>query len=170
MENNEDIAIGKIVSAVGLRGEFKIFPYSDNMERFGRGAEIVVDGAPRRVRGSRLVKGIPVVEIDGVTSREMADGLRGREVFIKSSALPDLPEGAYYIRDLVGCAVFGDGGISLGTISDVLQNRAQDVYCVTDGDGKTFLLPAVAEFVLEVDIAAKRVLTNVPDGILELKR
>jgi 16S rRNA processing protein RimM len=168
MEENERIDVGKIVAAVGLRGEVKIYPYSDNAERFAKDAEFSADGLIVRVESARFVKKLPILKFMGVENRSDAEALRGRTLSVSALVLEPLPEGEWYVRDLIGCDVRDEAGHSLGTISDVIQNSAQDLYEIMLPDGRKFLLPAVAAFVVHVDTAAKCVTARVPDGLLEL--
>jgi 16S rRNA processing protein RimM len=170
MKQTEMIVIGKIVSAVGLRGEVKVYPYSDNMERFRRGAGLVIGGASRRIEEARFVKKMPVIRLDGVSGRDDAEALRGAELYIAAAELPPLPEGDYYIRDLIGCSVIDESGLNIGRIREVIQNRAQDLYEIECSDGTAFMLPVVAEFIEHVDIAGKTVLVHLPEGLTELRR
>jgi 16S rRNA processing protein RimM len=162
------IAIGKIVAAVGLRGEVKVLAYSDNMARFAVGSVLRLGDGERKVEGSRLVKRAPVLKLEGIGDRTQAEALRGVELFIGEDELAPLPDGVYYVRDLKGCAVTDEGGAALGTIRDVIQNGAQDLYEVVAPDGKAFLIPAVAEFILRVDIGGRRVEVRLPEGLAEL--
>jgi 16S rRNA processing protein RimM len=164
------IVIGKIVSAVGLQGEVKVYPYSDNMERFGRGAEVMIGGALRRIESSRFVKRMPVIRIEGIAGRDAAEAMRGAELCVDGAGLPPLPDGNYYVRDLIGCSVVDESGAEIGRIRDVIQNSAQDLYEIVCSDGTAFMLPAVAEFIAGVDIAAKAVVARLPEGLLELRR
>jgi 16S rRNA processing protein RimM len=167
-EKTERIEIGKIVAPVGLRGEVKIYPYSENAERFAPGAELSVDGTLMSIEGSRFVKSLPIVKLAGVESRDEAEALRGLPLFTDALTLAPLPEGEWYVRDLIGCDVLDEAGECLGMIADVRQNGAQDLYEIATQDGRTFLLPAVEAFVLNVDPAAKRVTARVPAGLSEL--
>jgi 16S rRNA processing protein RimM len=167
-EKTERIEIGKIVAPVGLRGEVKIYPYSENAERFAPGAELSVDGTLMSIEGSRFVKNLPIVKLAGVENRDDAEALRGLSLFADALTLAPLPEGEWYVRDLIGCDVLDEAGECLGSIADVRQNGAQDLYEIAMRDGRTFLLPAVEAFVLHVDPAAKRVTARVPAGLLEL--
>jgi 16S rRNA processing protein RimM len=164
----ERIAVGKIVAPVGLRGEVKVYPYSENPERFAPGAEIEADDTPMSIDAARFVKKLPILKFAGVDTRDAAEALRGRTLYVSALALAPLPEGEWYVRDLIGCGVWDESGKNLGTITDVIQNRAQDLYEIATADGRRFLLPAVAAFVTDVDVAAKRVTARVPVGLLEL--
>jgi 16S rRNA processing protein RimM len=167
-EKIEMTEIGKIVAPVGLRGEVKIYPYSENAERFAPGAELLVGGTPMSVETSRFVKNLPIIKFVGAESRDDAEALRGRSLFTDALMFAPLPEGEWYVRDLIGCDVSDEAGESLGTISDVRLNGAQDLYEIAMEDGRKFLLPAVEAFILHVDTASKRVIARVPDGLLEL--
>jgi 16S rRNA processing protein RimM len=168
MEQTEQITIGKIVAAVGLRGEVKVYPYSDKRERFARGAELLLDGLPARIEAVRFVKNLPILKLDGVADREGAETLRGRALSISAASLTPLPDGEWYVRDLIGCGLYDENGNILGTITDVIQNGAQDLYEIALPGGRRFLLPAVEDFVLRVDVIGKRVVARVPDGLPEL--
>jgi 16S rRNA processing protein RimM len=168
MENCEQIVIGKIVATVGLRGEVKVYPYSDKTEHFVPGAELLAGDRPLRIGSARFVKKLPILKLDGIEDRDAAEALRGLSLCMDARALQPLPEGEWYVRDLIGCAVYDEANSNLGVIADVIQNGAQDLYEIATPDGRTFLLPAVEAFVLRVDITAKRVTARVPDGLLEL--
>jgi 16S rRNA processing protein RimM len=168
MKQTEQIAIGKIVAAVGLRGEVKVYSYSDKSERFAPGAEFLIDGRPARVEAVRFVKKSPILKLEGVVDRDGAESLRGCALSVSVLSLPPLPDGEWYVRDLIGCDVYDEAGSVIGTITDVIQNGAQDLYEIAVPDGRVFLLPAVEAFVLRVDVLEKRVVARVPDGLSEL--
>ena len=168
MEQTEQIMIGRIVAAVGLRGEVKVYPYSDKPEHFAPGSEFLIDGRPARTETVRFVKKMPILKLDGVFDRDGAESLRGCALSVDARSLPPLPEGEWYVRDLIGCDVCDEAGTVLGAIADVIQNGAQDLYEIALPDGRNFLLPAVEAFVLHVDVLRKRVVARVPDGLAEL--
>ncbi|MDR2088353.1 MAG: ribosome maturation factor RimM [Clostridiales Family XIII bacterium] len=168
MEQTEWIAVGKILAAVGLRGEVKVYPYSDKPERFAPGAELSIDGRSVRIEAVRFVKNLPILKLDGLADRSGAEALRGRVLSVSAHSLKPLPDGEWYVRDLIGCGVYDEREKALGTIADVLQNGAQDLYEIAAPDGRRFLLPAVEAFVIHVDVLAKRVVVRVPDGLLGL--
>jgi 16S rRNA processing protein RimM len=164
----EQIVIGRIIAAVGLRGEVKVYPYSDNPQRFAPGAELLINGRSVRIEAARFVKNLPILRLDGVSDREGAEALRDCELSVSALSLAPLPDGEWYVRDLLGCNVHDEAGTRLGAIADVLQSGAQDLYEIAAPDGRRFLLPAVEAFVLHVDVRAKRVAVRLPEGLLEL--
>ncbi|MDR1573011.1 MAG: ribosome maturation factor RimM [Clostridiales Family XIII bacterium] len=168
MEKNEQITIGKIVAAVGLRGEVKVFPYSDKAEHFAPGAKLLAGDRSVRIESARFVKKLPILKFDGIEDRTGAKSLCGLSLFISARALKPLPDGEWYVRDLIGCALCDEAKGNLGVVADVRQNGAQDLYEIATPSGGTFLLPAVSAFILRVDVAEKRIVARVPDGLLEL--
>jgi len=167
MTDDRLIPLGKIVTPVGLRGEVKLYPYTDRIEHYDA-AGVFIGGCKRRINIVRYVKRLPIIRIDGVDDRNQAEELRGAEVFVPESELSDLQEDTYYLKDLIDCRVIDEIDEDLGFISNVLQNGAQDTYEIIDNNGNDFLLPAVKEFIKEVDIENKRVRVRLPKGLRDI--
>ncbi|MDR3242703.1 MAG: ribosome maturation factor RimM [Clostridiales Family XIII bacterium] len=162
------ILTGKIVNVVGLKGELKVYHYSDRANRFSGLDSVYVGDELCEIEGVRYVKNLSIIKLKGIDSVNEAEKRRGREVFILEEDLPGLPEDAYYVRDLIGAAVVDGGGGVLGEIRDVIQNRAQDIYEIGRPDGGAFLLPAVGAFIKNVDLENRRVTVELPEGLLDL--
>ena len=109
-----------------------------------------------------------ILKLAGISDRDGAEAVRGKELFITESDLPELPEGQYYIRDLIGMTVKEENGEILGKVSDVLQNTAQDIFEVENADGRKILIPKVDQFVLEIDKAAGEIRVRLIEGMLDL--
>ena len=167
MADDRFISIGKIASPVGLRGYVKLYPYTDRIDHYNT-AEVFIEGSRRSIEIIRYVKRTPILKIEGVSDRQQAERLNGAEIAVLESELSDLPEGAYYLKDLIGCSVIDETNDDLGFISNVMQNSAQDIYEITGKNGKSFMIPAVAEFILDVDIDSKIVKVHVPAGLRDL--
>ena len=180
----EKIKIGKIVNAVALRGEVKVYHYSDYKERFEELEEILVErNAAKKhamvsyeIEGVRYQKDMAILKLKGVNDRNAAEALKDCDVYITEADLRELPEDTFYIRDLIGCRVVNRSGNTeneeeIGVITDVLQNTAQDIYQVKTKTGKEVLIPAVGEFVKEINIDEKTVIVSLipgfTDGALE---
>ena len=167
----ERIKIGKIVNAVALRGEVKIYNYSD-LERFEELDTVILANRKQskqyRIENVRYQKNMVIVKFKGVNDRNQAEALKDYEVYITEEDLKELPEDTFYIRDLVGCIVKdAQTGSIIGTISDVLQNTAQDLYQVDMQGGKQVHIPAVAQFVKMVNIEEKVVEVSLIPGFLD---
>lgn len=170
--NMEKIKIGKIVNAVALRGEVKIYHYSDYKERFEDFDSIIVEGRKGskeyEIENIRYQKDVVIAKLKGVDDRTGAENLKESDVFITEEELRSLPEDTFYIRDLIGCVVKDQqSGQVIGTISDVFQNTAQDLYQVELEKGGQALIPAVEQFVKSVDINERTVIVDLIPGLVE---
>ncbi len=168
----EKIKIGKIVNAVALRGEVKVYHYSDYKERFEELDSVLLEHKGKYeeygIEGVRYQKEMVILKLKGVSDRNAAEALKERDIYITEADLRELPEDTFYIRDLIGCkALSADDGSEIGEITDVLQNSAQDIYQIRLENGKETLIPVVAEFVKEVDIEHKTVKIRLIPGFID---
>lgn len=168
----EKIKIGKIVNVVALRGEVKVYHYSDYKERFEELSEILVEKKNKfteyKIQGVRYQKNMVILKLKGVDDRNAAELLKECDIYITEEDLRDLPEDTFYVKDLIGCKVFDEpSGLEVGEITDVLQNSAQDIYRVKTAAGKEVLIPAVGQFVKEVKIEERLVITTLIPGFLD---
>ena len=109
-----------------------------------------------------------ILKLEGISDRDRAEALRGRELYVTEEDLPELPQGQYYVRDIIGMAVREENGTFLGEVTDVIQNTAQDIFEVQKQGGKKVLIPKVDEFVLNIDIEKKEILVRLIDGLMDL--
>ncbi|MCI8645748.1 MAG: 16S rRNA processing protein RimM [Firmicutes bacterium] len=164
----EKILIGKIVNVVGLKGELKVYCYTDKREQFEELEQIWLDEETYAIRNVRYQGNVVILKLEGINDRNAAEACRNKGVYIKESDLPQLPEDSYYVRDLVGLQAMDESGNVLGKVTDVIQSSSQDLYQIRMEDGKNILLPAVKEFVLAIDMEGKTMTVRLPDGLLEL--
>ena len=153
----EFLDCGRIVNTHGVRGEVRIVPWADSPEFLCQFSTLYLDGAPRRVLSSRVHKGSVVVKLDGVDTVEEAMLLRDKTVQIRRTDAR-LPEGAFFLADVIGLKVVDEEGRTLGTLKEVLSPSVQQVY-VVEGE-REILIPAVPEFILE---------TNITGGYLKVR-
>lgn len=180
----EKIKIGKIVNAVALRGEVKIYNYSDYKERYEELERLLIEDnkgnkASNRkedidnfkeyqIENVRYQKEMVIIKFKGVNDRNQAEELKEKDVYITEEDLRILPEDTFYIRDLIGCRVFDmTTGKNIGEIKDVLQNTAQDLYQVELTGGGQTLIPAVEQFVTDVNIKEKLVTVKLIPGFID---
>ena len=163
----EKIKIGQIVNAVALKGEVKVYSYSEP-HRYTELETVYLGDDVYTIRNVRYQANMVILKLAGVDDRNAAEALKGRDVYIDESQLPALPEDTYYIRDLIGLEVADESGKILGTVNDVIKNSAQDLYEVRRENGKPLLIPGVAEFILDVDLEGGRVTVRLPQGLTEL--
>lgn len=164
----EKILIGKIVNVVGLKGELKVYCYTDKKEQFEELGRIWLDEEIYPIKNVRYQGNVVILKLEGISDRNAAEACRNKGVYIEESDLAQLPKGTYYVRDLVGLQVKEEHAGTLGELVDVIQSSAQDLYQIKLESGKKILLPAVKEFVLSIDMKEKTVTVRLPDGLLEL--
>ena len=164
----EKIKIGKIVNAVGLKGEVKVYNYSDSEEVYERTPEIYAGDRLLKVQNVRMQKNMVILKLSGIDDRNAAEAAKGTELFITEADLPELPEGQFYIRDLIGMEVEEQGGSFHGVVTDDLQNTAQDIFEVKRDDGKTVLIPKVDAFVQKIDGKERLITVTLIEGLTDL--
>jgi 16S rRNA processing protein RimM len=150
------IRIGQVAGPYGLDGAVKVIPLTDFDDRFDTGANLLLDGRERQVEWSR--PGMPgvVVKLWGIDNRTMAELFRGRYLEVPEQDARPLAEGRFYHHQVVGLVVQTSSGRQLGTIAEVLERPANDVWVSRDGVVE-HLIPATKDAVVEVDVESGRV-------------
>ena len=164
---SDPILVGHISRAHGIRGEVVVEPTGDTTQLFESGARLWVGSelASYRVATARWAGNRWLIGFEAVTNRDAAERLRSMQLFVDASTLPELEEGSYYIHDLVGCRLEKADGEVLGTVQSVLLGGGQDLLEI-EWDGGTGLLPMVREWLRFVDLESRRIVVDLPDGLL----
>ncbi len=162
------IKLGKITAPVGIKGEVRVFPYTDEMTRFSDMEELLLKGVKTRIEEVRYQKNMVILKLKGIDDRNAAEALRDIELMLDEDDLWEMPEDTYLIKDLIGMEAADEQGRVIGTLTDVTSGAAQDLYTISMPDGRSFLLPAVKEFVLKVDKDSKRMTVRLIEGLTDL--
>jgi len=171
------ISIGRVINTFGISGEVKVKVYSDDIRRFEGLREVYIafgesgdDRADKRrpvtISGLRYHKDAVLMKLEGVDDMNAALSLRDAFLQVPESELAPLPEGRYYIYQLIGLTVW-ENGVRYGKITDVLQTGSNDVYVVTDGKTE-ILIPALKSVIKKVDLEAGLMEVELPAGLLEI--
>lgn len=158
---------GKIVATHGLRGEVKVLPWCDGPEALVPIKTFYLDGGntPKRAEQCRIQKNMVLLKLEGVDTPEAAQALRGRVLWLDREE-DTLEEGQYYIQDLIGLTVKdADTGEVYGTLRDVTETGANDVYHVAFPDGRVQLIPAIPQVIAEIDIDGGKMLIRPLEGL-----
>jgi len=163
----DKVRLGQITAPVGIKGEVRVFPYTDRESRFFDVKKVYVGEGDKQynIEKVRVDKGMVVVKFKEVSDRNTSETLRGVNLYVDKSDYV-LDDDSYFLDDLIGCMVVSDYKENLGVLTKVIQNTAQDVYEVTKDDGSSFLVPAVKEFIVDVDIDNKLVVIHVIEGLI----
>src|SRR4051812_16324650 len=156
----DTLSVGVLGRPHGVRGDLHFRPHNPSSRAFDHLREVwlVRDGRRERheVVSMRPVNDGYITRFAGVEGRDAAAALTLAEVRVARTALPPLAPGEYFVEDIVGCAVEGEDGRSLGVVRGTLWNGAHDVATVDDAGGRERLIPLVPEFVLSVDAPARK--------------
>ena len=164
MELEKRIPAGRIVNTHGLRGEVKIESWLDSPDFLAGFHTLYLEEKPLRVRAARTYQNrFVIAALAGVEDVNAAMALKGRQVYI-DRADAHLPEGAYFLADILGSRVETEQGELLGILEDILERPANDVYVVRGG-GRERLIPAVPEFILRTDAAERRITVRLIEGM-----
>ncbi len=168
MEKSLLIPIGKVTKPHGVQGALKIFPYGETLEGLQIGEKLFwIEGGVQlqlTLSGLDAQNRVWIAQFEEICGRDQAERLAGREVFVESDRLPELPEGEYYQFQLIGLSVETRDGKALGTLSAVLETGSNDVY-VVEGGGREVLVPAIEEVVYEVDLLNGKIIVDLPEGL-----
>ncbi len=147
------IRVGQVMGAYGVAGAVKVLPLTDFEDRFEAGACVMLEGEGREVEWSR--PGMPglVIKLRGIDNRTVADLFRGRYLEVPEEAVHPLAEGRFYHHQLVGLVVQTSSGQRLGTIAEILERPANDVWVSREGSIE-HLIPATRDAVVDVDVTA----------------
>ena len=154
------LELGKIVAIHALKGEIRLQPWCDTPDFATGFKKVYLDGKPVKVRSARPHKNIVIMHLDGVNTPEEAQALVNKIIYISKDQVK-LPEGTYFIADLIGMQVVdADNGNVYGELIDVSQTGANDVYHIRFEDGTIRYAPAIPLVVIE---------TNVPEKLMKIR-
>lgn len=169
--SDDRIVIGRVTKAHGLKGEVVVKPLTDLTERFAVGAEVLLDGAPTTIATARPHQGRQLLRFEGVTDRDEAELLRGRELAVVRGDLDDAEY--FFAHELVGMTVADEDGNVLGEVTDLIEIPAlagYDLLEVTGEDGDTWLLPDSDDLVVvavdPTDETSYLMVVDPPEGLL----
>lgn len=166
----EYLEIGKIVNIHGLRGDVKVMPWCDEPELLCEFDRLFIDKDKKEIftEDAKVFKNTVIMHFEGCDTPEAAEKLRNKILYMHRDDL-ELDEGVYFIQDLIGLRVVdADNGKVYGTIKDVSQTGANDVYEVFDsGLNKTYWIPAIPDVVIETDIDGEIMKIRPLEGLLD---
>jgi 16S rRNA processing protein RimM len=165
------IAVGRITKSVGIKGEVRVSMLTDSPERFAK-LKAVWCGADETtavrcsILSMRIEQSAVVLRLKEIDSRSLADEHRGKFLFIESKDVVTPAKGSYFIHDIIGMKVVTEAGEDVGSVRDVMELPANDVWVVAVGT-KEFLIPAIKEVIRQVDLKSRTVVIRPLEGMLE---
>lgn len=165
------LQVGAITSTHGVRGEVKVFPTTDDAKRFSKLKEVELETkegtTTLHIKGVKYFKQFVILKFAEYDSLNDVESIKGRKLFVTRKNAVKLQKDEYFIADLIGLAVIDEEKQIEGTLTDVLQTGANDVYDITLSDGRNLLLPAIADCILKVDLENKVIKIHILEGLLD---
>ena len=165
------LKVGVITTTHGVRGEVKVYPTTDP-ERFPELDYVLLDtGREKRkleIEKVRFFKNLVILKFKGIDNINDIEMYKQRELWIPREEGQDLEEDEYYIADLIGMKVVLEDGSSFGTLTDVMETGANDVYVVEAPGKKELLLPAIKDCIRDVDLESGTMTVRLLKGLMDL--
>lgn len=166
------LQIGIITTTHGLKGEVKVYPTTDDANRFRKLKEVILDcGKEQRtleIEEVKFFKQLVILKFKGLNDIGDVEKFHHCGLYVDRKDAVRLKKDEYFIADLIGMKVMGEDGSDLGVLKDVITTGANDVYDVTLADGRSLLIPAIRECILEVDVEEARMRVHLLDGLMDV--
>jgi 16S rRNA processing protein RimM len=168
----QQVLLGKVVATHGIKGQLRVVPYSGDPDTIASLKSVILKG-PNGEEETLAVTAVAahgrklLLTLRDFVSINQVQHLVGRELYARRDQLPDLEPGEYYWCDLIGLSVVTDKGESLGTLAEIIATGSNDVYVVRDGK-REYLIPAVEDVVLQVNLDDRLMTVSPPEGLFDL--
>ncbi len=164
------LQVGIISSTHGVRGEVKVFPTTDDSNRFKKLKEVLLDTGKEqlsmKIEQVKFFKQFAILKFEGIDNIDDVEKYKGKSLYVTREHAVKLKKDEYYIADLIGICVLDESGEKLGTLTDVMETGANDVYVIEMKDGRELLLPAIRQCILDVDIEQMIMKVHLLEGLL----
>lgn len=166
---NKYLELGQIVNVKGLKGEVKVNSFTDDNTKFERIPKVFIKRKETlteyEIEKVGYNKNQVIIKFKNIDTVEEAEKLRNSYIVVDREIFGELPEGVYYIADLIGLDVFTESNEYLGKVDDIFSTGSNDVYAVKDELGKQKLLPGIDEVIKVIDIEAGKIIVNLIEGL-----
>ncbi len=164
------LQVGIISSTHGVKGEVKVFPTTDDINRFKRLKEVLLDTGKDiltlEIEGVKFFKQFAILKFKNYDNINDIERYKGKSLYVTRSNAVKLQKNEYFVADLIGMHVIDEEEKEIGTMTDYMETGANDVYTITMKDGRELLLPAIKQCILDVDIEHKRMRVHILEGLL----
>ncbi len=164
------LQVGVISSTHGVRGEVKVFPTTDDVKRFKKLKKVILDTGkeqlPLEIEGVKFFKQFVILKFRGIDNINDIEKYKGKSLLVDREHAVKLKKDEYFIADMIGMDVFTEEGELFGTLKDVMETGANDVYIIDMTDGKEVLVPAIKQCILDVDIENRKMVIHLLEGLV----
>jgi len=166
---NKYLELGQIVNVKGLKGEVKVNSFTDDNTKFERISKVFIKQKENlkeyEIEKVGYNKNQVIIKFKNIDTVEEAEKLRNSYIVVDREIFGKLPEGVYYIADLIGLEVFTESNEYLGKVDDIFSTGSNDVYVVKDDTGRQKLLPGIDEVIKIIDIESGKIIVNLIEGL-----
>jgi 16S rRNA processing protein RimM len=167
----ERLQVGVISSTHGVRGEVKVFPTTDDPARYKKLKKVYLDTGrefrPLEIQGVKFFKQFVIVKFKGIDNINDIEMYKGRSLLVDRKDAVPLKQDEYFIADMIGMNVFTEDGEIFGTLKDVIETGANDVYIINSKKHGEVLIPAIKECILDVNVKEGKMLVRLMEGLID---
>lgn len=164
------LQVGVISSTHGVRGEVKVFPTTDDMARFKKLKQVILDTGREHklleIESVKFFKQFAILKFKGIDNINDIEKYKGKSLLVDRKNAVKLQKDEYFIADMVGLEVFTEDGVAFGTMKDVLETGANDVYIIDSPQHGEVLIPAIKQCILDVDIENNKMTIHLMEGLV----
>lgn len=164
------LQVGVISSTHGVRGEVKVFPTTDDMKRFKKLKQVILDTGKEKmvleVQGVKFFKQFAILKFKGIDNINEIEKYKGKSLFVDREHAVKLKKDEYFIADMIGMDVYTEDDKIFGVLKDVIETGANDVYAISSEEYGEVLVPAIKQCILKVDIENKKMIIHLLEGLI----
>ena len=164
------LEIGQIVNSYGIKGFFKVVPFTDDITRFDDLDSVYIEKnkklEKKLIEEVKYHKNLVLLKIQGVNDINDTEQYKSCILKIDRANAVELPEDTYFITDMIGIEVYTEENKFLGNLTDIFPTGSNDVYVVKDELGKQILLPAIGEVIKDVNVKERRMVVKLIPGLI----
>lgn len=162
--------VGQIINSHGIQGEVKVYPLTDDVNRFSQLKKAYLGEGKLKVnlKSVKYHKGLVILKFNEFNNINEILPLKDKYIYVDDEDRVVLPEDSFFIHDLMDSQVYDISGNLIGILEDVIQGPSNDIYVVKGHESnKNHLIPAVKNFIKEVDIKDKKIIIDPIEGMIE---
>jgi 16S rRNA processing protein RimM len=164
------LRVGVITTTHGVKGEVKVFPTTDDPNRFKELKQVMLDTGkeylPLEIEGVKFFKQMVILKFKGIDDINEIEKYRSKDLLVSREQAVKLNPDEYFIYDLIDSEVFTEEGTKLGILTEILTTAANDVYVVQTEDHKELLIPSIKECILDIDVEHKKITAHLLKGLV----
>lgn len=164
------LQVGVISSTHGIKGEVKVFPTTDDVNRFKKLKEVILDTGKEQlhleIQNVKYFKQFVILKFKGIEHINEVEQYKGKSLLVDRDHAVKLVKDEYFIADMIGMSVFTDDGEAFGILKDVMETGANDVYVIETADQREVLVPAIKQCIIHVDISEQKMVIHLMEGLV----